>query len=665
MIRLEEIYALIDSNFDSLLVTDRHERVIHVSPVLGGSVREQLRPLVGKQLAQILTPASLESFREAIPLARERSGSMVIFALQGHSARSMPLRTGCIETDDGCVYLFFGTQIDRLSRGADDDKDERVKELACLYNVAEWIDVATTIREFFGRLPDYLRPGMRYPQSAVVHSVYDGQEYGPEVVGNNFLRTRLIVNRQEAGVISVGYLDPELHLLPEEQRLLDEIGRMLSRALERREFSERLTMKQEEEADHRKHLRELEEAIEARTGELREQRANLERINSYLERVNRDWEESRTWLQTVLKGIPETVALIDRSRTLVMANKENVKIGGKCHQNLFGRDKPCKDCRLARIIREKTPITLTIEHENRHLEVHALPIFNDQHEVDGIMEFYRDVTLERTYEQQIRQADQLASLGQLVSGIGHEINNPNQFIRGNINILKQALDDMLPIVDAYQRDHPDLRIARLPYAFFRQHVMTLIDDMAHGSERIKGIVEGLRRFARRDEGLLIDTVEINTLIQECIRLVYKEVHKHAEIRTVLDPALPTLIGNSQKIEQVLVNLIVNAAQAMPDDQMGLIRVATKCVADQAVITVSDNGKGMNEKTLKQIFDPFFTTKRARGGTGLGLAIAYRIIEEHGGTIAVESEVGAGTTFTVRLPVRPEAPATAPADSQER
>ena len=115
-------------------------------------------------------------------------------------------------------------------------------------------------------------------------------------------------------------------------------------------------------------------------------------------------------------------------------------------------------------------------------EVHALPIFDKNHEVDGIIEFYRDISDKRNYEQQLQQADKLASLGQLVSGIGHEINNPNQFIRGNVKIIRQAMDDILPLVDEYYKTHPDLKVARLNYDFFRQHVITLIDDMSNGSE---------------------------------------------------------------------------------------------------------------------------------------------------------------------------------------
>jgi signal transduction histidine kinase len=651
MIRLEDLYAVIESNFDFLLAVDERETVIHASPLIRHGRDPKRRSIEGQRLEGILTPASLQSLRSGMARAREAVGGMVVFAPLDPGFSSTTLRTGYVPSESGGVFVFFGAQIDPLSQMGDEDKEERIKELACLYAVAEWIEASPSIREFFTHLPDYLRRGMRRPEQAAVYSLFQGQEYGHPIEGSNYLRVKLVVNQQVGGEIRVGYEDPNLELLPEEQRMLDEIGRTLSMALERKELAERLALKQEEEEAYRRHLSALEEEIKARTRELEEQRRNLDTINSYLERVNRSWDESKGWLETVLQGIPDPVALIDRQRTLVMTNKESVQPGEKCHKKLFNRDVPCQDCRLARIIRDKTPITLTIEHDEKFFEVHALPIFNPQHEVDGIMEFYRDVTLQRSYEQQLRHADQMASLGQLVSGIGHEINNPNQFIRGNVKILKQALDDMLPIVDAYQREHQDLKIARLPYGFFRDHVMTLIDDMAHGSERIKGIVEGLKRFARRDEGLLIDTVDLNTVIEACTRLVHNEVHKHAEIVLELDPNVPAFTGNSQKIEQVLVNLVVNASQAMSEDRPGRIVVRSRTEDGHVVFEVEDNGKGMNEKTVKQIFDPFFTTKRAKGGTGLGLAIAYRIVEEHGGAIAVKSRLGEGSTFTVRIPVK--------------
>jgi signal transduction histidine kinase/PAS domain-containing protein len=510
------------------------------------------------------------------------------------------------------------------------EKNERIKELSCLYEVAEWIEDSGSICEFFGGLSRIISVAMLHPEEAIVHSTYQGIACGQMPASSSAISTRIVVGGRDRGEIRVGYHDGKRRLLPEEQRMLDEIGRMLSVALERKE---------------------LQEEIGRRAAELDEQKRKLDLVNSYIESVKGGWEGSKATLEAMFQAIPDEVVLIDNHRRVIMTNRADVRPGDLCHKGVFGRERPCEDCRLDRILHEKTPVTVTMKRDDRYLQVQAIPIYNRKQKVDGIMEFYRDVTLEKTYEQQLQQADKLASLGQLVSGIGHEINNPNQFIRGNIKIVKQSLEDLLPIVEAHAASHPDLKVAKLNYDFWRRHIMTLVDDMDHGSLRIKEIVEGLRTFARKDEGLLVDTIDINTLIGASARLVHNEVHKHADIRLDLADGLPAFTGNAQKIEQVLVNLLVNAGQAMPDDVRGLISVRTALEEADIRIDIEDNGVGMNEKTRKQIFDPFFTTKRAKGGTGLGLAIAYRIVEEHRGTISVRSRQGAGTTFTIRIPAR--------------
>ena len=524
-----------------------------------------------------------------------------------------------------------------------------MKELACIYRVMEWIEVSPSIHAFFSELPGYLSTGVLFPEDVIVYSVYEEDEYGDTRPSGNYISTRLVVGDKEKGEIRMGYADDKHGFLPEEQRMLNEIGRALNFALGRKEFRDKLTLKQDEEAEYNRRLVELENEIASRTHELDEQRQKLSVVDSYLARVSGSMEEATGRLETMFQAIPDEAVLIDKQRRIVMTNRENIPPGKHCYEAFFGRERPCENCRLARILVNKTPLTIAMKHEDKYLEIHALPVYNKDHEVDGILEFYRDVTLEKTYEQQLQQADKLASLGQLVSGIGHEINNPNQFIRGNIKIIRQALEDMLPIVDEYRKTHEDLTIARLKYDFFREHIMMLVTDMAHGSERIKAIVEGLRTFARKDEGLLVDTVDMNTLIEASARLVHNEVHKHADINLELGEDLPTFIGNSQKVEQVLINLLVNAGQAMPDDRRGLITVRTREDNGGILVDVEDNGRGMTEKTRKQIFDPFFTTKRAKGGTGLGLAIAYRIVEEHNGRMSVTSELGKGTTFTIRIP----------------
>lgn len=657
MIRLDTLYSVIEGNFDFLIVIDGNESIVYVSPLLKRYCSDDDCSKSGMHLTDILDLDSLNSFRAAIQKVSGGSrGVVALFSSKLDQDTPIPMKVGYVETVQGGIYLFFGAQMDALRGISDWEKEERIKELSCLYAVAEWIEVSASISEFFTRLPEYLSRGMRSPEEAVVYSVYQGEEYGQKPSEDDFISVDLTVSGDLKGEIRVGYISGVHDVLPEEQKMLSEIGRMLSVALERKELSERMALKQEEEEELNNRLKKLETEIDQRESELEAQKQKLSTADSYLDRINRSWEETRNRLETMFEAIPGKVMLIDLNRNVVMSNQAGIEPGDKCFRTYFKRDTPCRDCRLGKIIREKTPITITIRDEDRFLEVHTLPVYNQEEEVEGILEFYRDVTLEKTYEQQIQQADKLASLGQLVSGIGHEINNPNQFIRGNIKIIRQAIMDMLPIVDNYQKEHPDLKIARLKYDFFREHIMTLIDDMSHGSERIKGIVEGLRGFARKDEGLLVDTVDVNTLLEATARLVKNEVHKHAEI--VLEPGtdVAKFTGNSQKIEQVFINLIVNAAQAIPDDRKGLITVRTYMDKkdENVMIDIEDNGKGMDEKTQKQIFDPFFTTKRAKGGTGLGLAIAFRIVEEHSGNISVTSKPGEGTKFTIRIPTGKDA-----------
>jgi len=648
MFKCENVYTFMEGNFDYLLVVDDEEHILHVSRLLNKDCFNEKTSLKNMYLDDVLTSASLNTFKSAMARARKGIRSIAVCTLATGNLRSIPLKTGYADTESGGVFLFFGNKFEGLSKQSDWEKDERIKELACLYEVAEWIEVSSSIHEFFTDLGRYLAPGMLYPEEVVVYSVYQGVEYGQKPSLDNCISVTLTVRKQDKGEIWVGYLDDKHELLAEEQKMLDEIGRTLVLALERKELRAKMTLMQAEEADYNRRLAELKSEIASRGQELAEQKNNLDIVNSYLNRVNKGFAEAKVRLETIFKAIPDEVVLIDKKHKIIMTNRENAEPGNYCYRVFFNRDRPCQECRLREILRDKTPVTVTMKRDDRYLQVHALPIYNQDQEVDGILSFYHDVTVEKTYDQQLQQADKLASLGQLVSGIGHEINNPNQFIRGNIKIIKQALEDMLSIVDEHYKTNPDLKIARLNYIFFRENIMQLVDDMVHGSERITKIVKGLRGFARKDEGLLVDNVDINTLIEASARLVRNEVHKRADIQLDLAENLPHFTGNSQKLEQVLVNLIVNASQAMRDGIKGLITIRTSTDDKYLLVNIEDNGVGMNQKTMKQIFDPFFTTKRAKGGTGLGLAIAYRIIEEHGGDISVRSKPGEGTKFTIRI-----------------
>ena len=649
MLQSRDFFDFMEGNFDYLMVVDGEDKIIHISELLLAECFPAFLSVKNKRLPDILNKSSFMTFGSAIRQVRSNGKGIAVFSPKGDNPVSIPLKAGLLNIEEGEIYLFFGNRLLGLKKKEEWEKDERIKELACIYHVSELIEVSSSLDEFFTRLPRVLSPGMLHPEEITIYSEYRDKEYGQKPSEDNYISVKLWTGSTQKGEIRAGYLDDTFKLLPEEQKMLDEIGRMLNIALERKELKNRLTLKQEEEADYNSRLAELKREIAERSDEVEEQKNNLKIVNSYLDRVRGGWEEAKGRLKTIFQAVPGEVVLIDKMHRIVMTNRENVEPGGFCYREFFDRDKPCEDCRLARILREKRPLTLTMKQGEKYIQVQALPVYDQEHEVDGILEFYRDITLEKTLDQQLQQADKLASLGQLVSGIGHEINNPNQFIRGNIKIIKQALEDMLPIVDDYQKSHQDLKIARLKYDFFREHIMMLVDDMAHGSERIKGIVEGLRTFVRKDEGLLADKVDINTIIQASARLVHNQVNKRADIRLDLGENIPTFRGNSQKIEQIFVNLLVNAGDAMQDGLKGEVVVKTTKEDGFIHIDVTDNGLGMNESTLKQIFDPFFTTKRARGGTGLGLPIVFRLVEEHGGIISVTSKPGEGTTFSIKVP----------------
>lgn len=254
----------------------------------------------------------------------------------------------------------------------------------------------------------------------------------------------------------------------------------------------------------------------------------------------------------------------------------------------------------------------------------------------------------REKQQQLVQSEKLASLGRLSAGMAHEINNPVQFIQGNMRIVTEAMDSMLPIMDRHAAEHPDLKVARLPYAMFRQHVTTLLQDMSNGTARIADIVRDLKKFARADEGSLNELVDINEAIGTSLRLVHNKIKKHRVV-TELDPDIPKIRGSASKIEQVIVANLINAAEALGERQDGVIEIRSAGNRDQVSFSIADNGPGMTEEVKAKLFDPFFTTKQKTGGMGLGLSVVYGIIKDHKGWIDVETKLGAGTTLRYHLP----------------
>ncbi|OPY76953.1 MAG: Sporulation kinase A [Syntrophorhabdus sp. PtaU1.Bin153] len=392
----------------------------------------------------------------------------------------------------------------------------------------------------------------------------------------------------------------------------------------------------------------LEKNVQERTRDLENQTNLLMKKNQELVSITDKLRESKTRIQTLFQAITDTVTVIDPEMNIVMSNQKTVGKKGKCYKKIFGLERRCDDCLAERVFAERSSVSQEKVIDDEYYLLQAYPIFDEKSDVSAVLEISRVITKEKNMEKQLLQADKLASLGQLVSGIGHEINNPNTFIRGNLFIVQEAMKDIFPILDEYHKKYPDLKIARLNYDIFQKNIPILVDDMVEGANRIKGIVDGLKKFAKRDEGLLNEAVDINLITEACLRLVDNQVRRTADVKVNLDSNVPAVLGNSQKLQQVIVNILINASQAI-EKPRGTIHVVSRFDDTQVTLEIGDDGMGMDEKTKKLMFDPFFTTKRRQGGTGLGLSIVYGIIKEHKGSIVVDSKPGVGTTFSISIP----------------
>ncbi len=274
---------------------------------------------------------------------------------------------------------------------------------------------------------------------------------------------------------------------------------------------------------------------------------------------------------------------------------------------------------------------------------------------DGLVSDYTErkkaEELNEIQRQQLIQADKLASLGTLVAGMAHEINNPNNYILLNAKFLSRGWREVKPILDEYAARNGDVIIAGLPYSQTYDKITQLFSGLIDGSKRIQKIVQSLKDFARDDRGGLKKPLDINEVVEAALTIIQPMIKKSTDnFHAQFGRALPHIRGNLQQLEQVVINLITNSCQALPQKGARLdLETVYEAATNSVIVRVNDEGAGIAEPDLKHIFDPFFTTKRGAGGTGLGLSISYRIVKEHGGELALESQPGKGTRATIRLP----------------
>ncbi|QEM69306.1 transporter substrate-binding domain-containing protein [Geobacter sp. FeAm09] len=261
----------------------------------------------------------------------------------------------------------------------------------------------------------------------------------------------------------------------------------------------------------------------------------------------------------------------------------------------------------------------------------------------------------RLNQQQLVQAGKMAALGTLVSGVAHEINNPNGLTLLHMPFIQRSHRDAVRILEEHYRAHGDFPIGGIPYTELREELPRVLDEIYEGARRIKRIVNGLKDFARRDDAGDRECLDVNAVARTAIQLVGPTISSSTGTFIVdFADGLPGISGNAQQIEQVVVNLIINACQALPDSGRSIF-LATRFdpAAGTVIVRIRDEGVGIAPEQLPHVTDPFFTTKRTRGGTGLGLSISAGIVKDHGGTLAFDSAPNRGTTVTLSFPCAQE------------
>jgi PAS domain S-box-containing protein len=379
-------------------------------------------------------------------------------------------------------------------------------------------------------------------------------------------------------------------------------------------------------------------------------------------------------METIINGIQDFILVITPEMDIIDANESFLTkmryvrkdvIGKKCYQVYHKIDHPCNggetDCPLQEVVRNKRQVRkiqtrLMPDGQKRYYEVNIYPIWEKDGKVSRFIHISRDITqhkkeeeeltrrLEQMVEDRTRQLkethekllhqDKMSSLGKLSASVVHEINNPIAGILNLIMLMKRIASEE--------------RVTSKEIGQFKKY----LDLMENETRRTSRIVSNLLAFARQSK-MAPTRLSVNQLIEKTMFLNSNQLKiDGVKVDTKLDPNLPDLLGSEDQLQQVFMNLLSNAAEAM-EPKGGKLTIETKHLLreDKLQINFKDTGPGIPEDDIPKLFEPFFTTKKKGKGVGLGLSVAYGIIQEHEGSIYVKSQVGHGTTFQVRLPLK--------------
>jgi PAS domain S-box-containing protein len=394
-----------------------------------------------------------------------------------------------------------------------------------------------------------------------------------------------------------------------------------------------------------------------------ERKSAEEKLRESNERYRRLSQEFRT----LLDAIPDRLLLLSPELKVQWTNKgarsemgrETSDLTGEyCYRLWHGRSVPCECCHA--LLSFQSGNVEGSQHrtlDGRHWDSRAFPIKDANGKVESVITVARDVTDRVLMEEEAKltqakliHTNKMASLGMLVSGIAHEINNPNNLILFNGQLVSDIWNDVLKSHSSHHGEKGDFLLGGLQSSEVIEAVPALISGMMEGAKRIKSIVDNLKDYSRNGTSRLNKPTHINSVISSSISILGNEIRKYTENFAIsLSSDIPAVRGNPQQLEQVVINLILNALQSLPDRRRG-VRITTFLDEASVVMQVKDEGVGMSKDILERIGEPFFTTKLCSGGTGLGISICQSIIRDHKGSLEFNSSPDGGTMVSIGLPL---------------
>ena len=436
----------------------------------------------------------------------------------------------------------------------------------------------------------------------------------------------------------------------------------------------------------RRNAIELEQRVQHRTSNLKEVNQKLENSVQDQQRTEQELRQAFSEIQNLVSSISLILIQIDNEGQILQWNKaaeQTFNIPASTVINGYISDLPNELWDWPEIMRgisiwdeEGIPCTLNEvffrqpSGKEGILRFRFNPLFSDTGTPAGLLMLGEDITERKHLETQLGQAQKMESIGQLAAGIAHEINTPTQFVSDNLRFLTESFADIQKVLEVYEQvfialpretvdpqllKSLDATVAEADLEYVSEEVPKALKQSLEGSERVGRIVRAMKEFSHPGT-VEKKPIDLNHAIESTITVARNEWKYVAEVVTDLDPTLPPVPCLPGEFNQVILNLLINAAHAIeaaiePESgRTGRITVSTRLVREEVEVRITDTGTGIPETAQKKIFDPFFTTKEVGKGTGQGLAIAHDVIvNKHGGRLTFETMVGTGTTFIIQLP----------------